>query len=54
MNPTTPLYKLLVATAVDERPTFASTIYESVLEYVHLHSIRQRCVLWETISKHSI
>jgi hypothetical protein len=37
MNPANPLHKLLVATAVDERPTLASTIYASVLEYIHLY-----------------
>jgi hypothetical protein len=37
MNPAIPLHKVLVATAVDERPTLASTIYASVLKYIHLY-----------------
>lgn len=31
-----PLKQLFVATAVDERPTLASTMYVRVMEYIHL------------------
>ena len=36
MKPAVPLKKLFVATAVEDLPVFASTIYASVLEYIHL------------------
>lgn len=36
MNADIPRKELLVATAVEERPVFESTMYASVLEYIHL------------------
>ena len=37
MKAKSPRKKLFAATAVEERPVFASTMYASVLEYIHLH-----------------
>ena len=36
MNARTPLYALFAATAVEERPVLASTIYARVLVNIHL------------------
>lgn len=41
-NADKPLNALFVAAAVDERPTFASTMYASVLAYIDLIVARPR------------
>jgi hypothetical protein len=40
-KPPIPRNELFVATAVDERPMFASTIYARALAYIHLKPIKE-------------
>lgn len=42
INAAIPRNELFVAAAVEDRPTFASTIYANVLEYIHLYKVKRQ------------